>query len=393
MTLIVKIYPYVGNYAPYGYKKSAEDKNRLVVDEYAAEIVQSVFSMYKDGLSVGRIAEKLNDMGVLSPMEYKRSQGIRFDTLFKTKERADWSYNTVKRILTNEIYIGVLAQGKTGTPNYKVRKVQPKDESDWIKVEGVVEPLVSYTDFMDVKTMLGRDMRCTADKDESNLLSGFLFCADCGQSMIRKTIPSKNKRYIYYVCSTAKHKKGCSSHCVSAQEVQDAVLHAIHDQVGLVLDMEKALKMIDSLPSADRKTFNFEVQETRLKEEIERLQGLKLRLYEDLSEGVIDRNEYTEFRNRYTAMIADKDEAIKRVHREWQDSKVTGNENRQWVALFREYENIEELNRRAMMALIDRILIHEEHGIEICFKYGTEYRQTEEFVSGYTGELAETEVR
>ena len=123
---------FVGSFAPYGYMKSPENKNQLIVDEAVSEYVQMIFSMYKDGFSIGRIAKRLNQMGVLSPMEYKHSAGVKFDTVFKTGDTAKWTYKAVQRILTNEVYIGVLAQGKRGTPNYKVRVVKSKDESEWV---------------------------------------------------------------------------------------------------------------------------------------------------------------------------------------------------------------------------------------------------------------------
>ena len=152
---------FVGSFAPYGYMKSPENKNQLIVDEAVSEYVQMIFSMYKDGFSIGRIAKRLNQMGVLSPMEYKHSVGVKFDTVFKTGDTAKWTYKAVQRILTNEVYIGVLAQGKRGTPNYKVRVVKSKDESEWVKVENAHEALVSYEDFMAVKVMMQRDMKRT----------------------------------------------------------------------------------------------------------------------------------------------------------------------------------------------------------------------------------------
>ena len=100
-----------------------------------------IFAMYKDGFSIGRIAARLNQMGVLSPMEYKHSAGVKFDTVFKTGDTAKWTYKAVQRILTNEVYIGVLAQGKRGTPNYKVRVVQPKDEPSGSKSRGRMKRL------------------------------------------------------------------------------------------------------------------------------------------------------------------------------------------------------------------------------------------------------------
>ena len=379
---------FVGAFAPYGYKKSPENKNQLIVDEAVSEYVQMIFAMYKDGFSIGRIADRLNQMGVLSPMEYKHSAGVKFDTVFKTGDIAKWTYKAVQRILTNEVYIGVLAQGKRGTPNYKVRVVQSKDEAEWVKVENAHEALVSYEDFMAVKTMMKRDMRCSPDQDEAHLFSGFLFCGDCQQSMIRKTVPSKTKKYIYYVCSSNKHSRTCSPHSISAKEVEEKVFRAIHDQIELVINLERALELIERLPSQSRKAFNYEAQITKLEEEIERYQKLKLRLYEDLSDGIIDKAEYFEFRNSYSKIIDDKQEALLRVRKEMKQTVTTGTTERNWVTLFKQYENIEELNRRVLMSLVDRILIYENHVIEIIFKYKDEYQQTLEYVLSYSDELA-----
>ena len=266
--------------------------------------------------------------------------------------------------------------------------MQPKDETEWVKVEGAHEALVSYEDFMAVKTMMKRDMRCSPDQDEAHLFSGFLFCGDCQQSMTRKTVPSKTKKYIYYVCSTNKHSRTCSPHSISAKEVEEKVFRAIHDQIELVVNLEKALEMIERLPSQNRKAFNYEAQIAKLEEEIERYQKLKLRLYEDLSDGIIDKSEYFEFRNSYTKIIEEKQEALLRVKKEMKQSVATGATERNWVTLFKQYENIEELNRRVLMALVDRILIYEDHAIEIVFKYKDEYQQTLEYVLGYADELA-----
>ena len=125
------------------------------------------------------------------------------------------------------------------------------------------------------------------------------------------------------------------------------------------------------MPSQNRKVFNYEAQITKLEEEIERYQKLKLRLYEDLSDGIIDKSEYFAFRNSYTKIIEEKQEALLRVKKEMKQSVTTGTSERNWVTLFKQYENIEELNRRVLMALVDRILIYENHAIEIVFSTKT----------------------
>lgn len=376
---------YVGAFTPYGYRKDENNRNQLVVDEYAGEIVRFIFTMYKDGISIGAIADRLNSMGVLSPMEYKRSQGSNFESVFKAHETALWSYLAVRRILTAQVYIGDLIQGKTGTPNYKVRKLMKKDPSEWIVVEDAHEPLISHSDFSAVQTMLARDRRACGDPENAGLFSGFLFCGDCGQSMVRKTVPSAKKKYVYYVCAASK-TGGCSTHSISEAKLTKAVFHAIHDQIEIVLELEKALDYIDRLPSIDRKALTHEAQITKLEEEIERCQRLKLRLYEDLADGIIDKAEYSEFRESYTKAIAQKKEALSRVRREYKDTLANGITERNWVTLFREYENIDELNRRVLMALVDKIVIHENHVIEILYKYRDEYKHAKEYADSFDEE-------
>ena len=112
-------------------------------------------------------------------------------------------------------------------------------------------------------------------------------------------------------------------------------------------------------------------------------QKLKLRLYEDFADGVIDKTEYTDFRNRYTQIIEDKQAAVRRIKKEMSDAALLGTSEKNWVTLFRQYENITELNRRVLMSLVDRIFIHENHAIEIVFKYKDEFEKAMEYVLGY----------
>ena len=61
---------YIGAFVAYGYRKDPEDKNRLIIDDYAAGVVRDIFDMKKKGMSHYSIARKLNDDGILSPLEY-----------------------------------------------------------------------------------------------------------------------------------------------------------------------------------------------------------------------------------------------------------------------------------------------------------------------------------
>ena len=81
----------ISAFTVYGYLKNPDDKNKLIIDEYAADVVRKIFSWKIAGMSLGAIANKLNDLGILSPMEYKKSLGIKFSTGFESAGTAKWA--------------------------------------------------------------------------------------------------------------------------------------------------------------------------------------------------------------------------------------------------------------------------------------------------------------
>lgn len=132
---------YAGAFVAYGYVKDSNDKSKLVVDPFAADVVKDIFRWKIEGLSPQNIAVRLNGLGIPSPAEYKRLSGSNYKTSFQTSSKAVWSHVSVRRILKNEIYLGVMIQGKRTTPNYKTKTVVTKAESEWLRVEGTHELL------------------------------------------------------------------------------------------------------------------------------------------------------------------------------------------------------------------------------------------------------------
>lgn len=198
---------YIGAFAAYGYLKDEENKNHLVIDDYAADVVRDIFTMKLCGMSQQSIADKLNADGILSPIQYKKSIGVQLESSFQKSIKPKWSYNAVIRILKNEVYTGTVVQGKCTTPNYKIKKRIHKDETEWIRVENMHEAIVSRSEFDLVQALLLRDTRVSPDRSEVFPLAGMVYCADCGEPMVRKTIPSNGKKYIYYVCAGNKRDK------------------------------------------------------------------------------------------------------------------------------------------------------------------------------------------
>lgn len=360
---------FIGAFAVYGYLKDEEDHNKLVVDTFASEVVRAIFKWKLEGMSQGRIADKLNMQGVLCPMEYKISLGMKVQTNFRVHKKAMWSPVSVTRILTNEIYTGVLVQGKSGTPNYKVKKVMPKDEEEWIRVEDSHPAIVTKRNFDTVQRIMQRDIRIAPAEETVYPFSGYLKCADCGQNMVRKHYTTGDKEYTYFICSTRKAKKGCSTHSIDEETLMASVLNAVKSHIDMVLEAEQLLEMVESLPENQQNVFNYDAQIVKLKEEIERNKNFKLKLYENLQEGMIGQDEYFLFKKSYAMKIQEAEQAIAAIEAEREQMVNNNREQLSWTEVFKQYQNITEVTRNVVVDLIDHIEILEGKGIHVVFRY------------------------
>ena len=360
---------FIGAFAVYGYLKDEEDHNRLVIDTYASEVVRAIFKWKLEGMSQGRIADKLNMQGVLCPMEYKISLGMKVQTNFRVHKKAMWSPVSVTRILTNEIYTGVLVQGKSGTPNYKVKKVMPKDEEEWSRVEDSHPAIITRRNFDTVQRIMQRDIRIAPAEETVYPFSGYLKCADCGQNMVRKHYTAGDKEYTYFICSTRKAKKGCSTHSIDKETLMASVLNAVKSHIDMVLEAEQLLEMVESMPENQQNVFNYDAQIVKLKEEIERNKNFKLKLYENLQEGMIGQDEYFLFKKSYAMKIQEAEQAIAAIEAEREQMVNNNREQLSWTEVFKQYQNITEVTRNVVVDLIDHIEILEGKGIHVVFRY------------------------
>ena len=378
-----KMGDFIGAFAAFGYRKSPENKNKLVVDEPAAQIVELIFRLRLQGMSNSRIADKLNEMGVLSPMEYKRSNGMRYESGFRTNERALWNAVSVLRILTNELYIGTLTQHKRGTPNYKVKKEIRYEQEDWIVIQNNHEPIVDKIDFQTVQSLLQRDVRTAPESDIVHLFAGYVHCGDCLHTMVRKMVPSHGKKYYYYVCSTHKAGEGCSSHSFSEAKLNKIVFALVQDHIRQICEVERVLDYIASLPEQQRMIFSFDAQLTKLEEEIKRFQDLKLNLYSDMSDGIISKEEYLEFRSGYDRKIQARQRSICQLQEEREQAVESNQRQILWIKLFKQYENITELQRSIIVNLIERIVIYDAKHIEVVFRYQDQLNRTLQYIDRF----------
>lgn len=378
-----KMGDFIGAFAPYGYRKDEANRNRLVVDEEAARTVELIFRLRIQGLCNSAIADRLNSMGVLSPMEYKQAQGFNYSCGFRSNEQAEWSPMLVKRILSNEIYIGTLIQHKSGTPNHKIKKRVEYDRDEWIVIENNHEPIICRSDFDTVQNLMLRDVRTAPKQEKVHLFSGFVFCGDCKHTMVRKTVPSGGKKYHYLVCSTNKAGKGCSPHTFSEDKLKAIVLRVVNDHIELIAQVEQVLDYIASLPEQERRIINYDAQMTALENEIKRYQDLKINLYSDMADGVISREEYKEFHAGYDRRIADRQRQLGKLKDERSQAMENSSGNIEWIEQFKKYRHLTELDRECIVHLIEKILIYDGKRIEVCFRYRDELENALQYIERF----------
>lgn len=378
---------FVGTHVVYGYRRSEENKNQLVIDRAVAPIVESIFRMKIDGFSPAQIADRLNRDGVPSPYEYKRLSGSKFQSGFRKQVRTDWSPVAIYRILKNEMYTGTLVQGKTMTPNHKVKVRSKKDQSEWVRIENAHEAIISPAIFDAVQKLMLEDTRSPSGADAVHLFSGKIFCADCQGSMTRKKTKSNGKEYVYFICTTNKQNRHeCEPHRIKEQDVYDAVLAVIQSQVALALDLERALREINGISWERRELELIQTRIVRQEEIIEYNKKMKAGIYEDFKSEMITLEEYRIFKADCDQKIKEAQDAIARFtsDRNTVNSGLTGQQS--WLAQFREYENIQELNRRVVVHFIERIEIDHEKQVNIVLNNANQFQAILDFLEEYQGE-------
>lgn len=369
---------FTGAFAVYGYLKDPQNKNHLVVDTFAADVVRDIYQWKLEGVSAADIAGRLNADGILAPMDYKKQQGLRFATPFRIRSRSPWSATAVLRILKNPVYTGILEQGKNTTLSYKVKKRVAKPRGEWAVVESAHEAVIDRQDFLSVQKVLALDTRKSPGRDRVELFSGMVLCGECGAAMVRKTIPSGGKKYIYYVCAAHKNEKTCFTHSIRDTALEKIVLESLQKQIQYIISLAKLLEMADTAPL--RKAGAKKVQERMdsRKREAGRYRRLMESLYENMVDGVITCEEYHELKKNYSDLCSEAEKQAEGLQEEMVrtlESSVDGNG---WMEQFKKYGNITELDRTAVVSLIDRIFIYRDRRVDIIYSCQDELRLLDE---------------
>lgn len=147
---------FIGSWAAYGYQKCKDDPHRLEPDEETAPVVQEIFRWRLCGISCKQIARKLNGQGIPSPSRYHYLKG---DAKSDRYANAVWKPPIIKRILSSEVYMGHMVQGRRRESFYERKKQQTLPASEWIIVHNTHEPIIEEETFRAVQKIAEDDKK------------------------------------------------------------------------------------------------------------------------------------------------------------------------------------------------------------------------------------------
>lgn len=342
---------YIGNFAPYGYKKDPANKNHLLIDEAVAPIVKEIFDMASKGYKPSEIANYLNGQGIVTPAVY-RCQIHEHLNVDNYSTRKEWTSGTISKLLRNVVYIGNMAQKKTTKVSFKSKNTLLNSRENWIVVENTHEPIVSHECFelADKRTKSRIQER---SKGFVNIFSGIAKCADCGKNM--STVGTRKKNATANLACGGYKLYGsseCSNHFIDYDTLNDIVLNAVKEQIQLSSDEKQRIALELQHETEKNKETPIQDEICLLKQRIAQLDKMIEKLYEDNFQGVINDNRFQKLLDKYESesrLINSK------IDKHTQKSSTAPLSYKKFLELVTDFTDIQNITSDLLYKLIDHI--------------------------------------
>ena len=343
---------HIGAFALYGYMKDPNQKGHLIIDEEAAEIVREVFTLFSQGMGKTAIAKRLNDRGIPNPTEYKRLKGLRYKQP-DSKNSTLWRYFAISDMLTNEMYIGNMVQGKYGSISFKTKENKPRPKDQWYRVEGTHEAIIDRELWDRVQGMI-KDRAKPFITGNLGIFASKVHCACCGYKMRS----SKSRGEHYLQCAT-KHvaKEACDGAFIPVKKLESIVIDELNRMTRDFLDKDELEQKIEFAKNLTDQKKKLESEVERYKKLIESSTRAVKECYLDKVKGDIDIEEYNSIvaelkadKIKYEKVVSDGEKQISEI-----DERLVAGDNRR--ELIEQYTNITELDRETVDIMIDHIVV------------------------------------
>ena len=354
---------------PYGYNRLATDKQTLVVDPVASEVVKRIFLLANEGKSPRAIAELLTEEKVLIPAAHAKEYHPEQYNGTKFSDPYTWGMSTIRAILSRQEYLGHTVLRKSVSTNFKLHKRKNTDEDEQYVFYNTHEPIISQELWDSVQKRKKRANRTAAKGTHSNRLSGYLYCADCGRRMTLQTHYSKKDRsvqYSYRCGGYASKVNSCSAHSISADNVEALILSAVKRLSRFVLNDEEAFaKELQALwnEKQTEKPKHNKSELHRFQKRYDELSKLIRGLYENLVSGLLPERQYKQLMKQYDDEQAELETKIEEMEKELTEEKVNAVDIKHFISLIRKCKEPTEISDLMFAELIDKIVVYEAEGV------------------------------
>ena len=354
---------------PYGYLRSPEDKQKLIIDEEPAAVVRRIYQMVIEGKGVTAIADILTAEKVLIPSAYAKIHCPENDHSKGFTNLYLWSATAVSYILEKREYMGHTVLGKTVSVSYKTKK-RRKAEPDELMIFKNTHPAIVDEETWHLAQKLRKTVRKPSYDRPPHPLTGLVYCADCGHKMThRQPSPTKKKKYDAddaYICGSYRQRtRDCTMHFIKTSVLWELILTAIREVSDYVRQDEQAF--IDKV----QKTSTVQMAETqreqkrRLAEATERngeLNTLIKKLYEGNATGKIPDKHFerllSEYDSEQTALETEIEDLKAQIDSFNEDSTKAD----KFIAVVRRYTDFTELTTPMLNEFIEKVVVHEATG-------------------------------
>ncbi len=342
---------YIGGFPIYGYRKDPADKNHIIPDPEAAEVVRQIYQWSLEGHGRQNIAYLLNQRGIPNPTRYKVERGWTCNHPVKN-DFGLWNKVTVGRILSNEMYTGVMIQGRRRKVSYKSKVVIDTPESEWYRVEGTHEAIIDRATFEAVQRGLRLRSR-TDGSGEVHLLSGLVKCADCGSTMSK----CSNGKRAYLRCklyADSGKEKLCTRHSVRLDQLIDLISDRIRYYVQTYYQLDPA----DLQPRKDIRREGLEQEQKVLAAQLEkRSQALKT-LYLDRVAGILSEGQFVELNQSFLEEKSRLERRLQSIKEELAEREQP-QQQADLMERARELLKLETVPRELVVGLVEKIEVCE----------------------------------
>ena len=381
---------FLGSQVPYGYKRSAEYRNKLEIDEETAPIVRDIFNWKGDGTSQNKIARRLNELNVPSPAQLRRDKGILKETDYVSSL---WSIKTVRNMLDNQVYIGHLVQGRRKSVIRDGKLVEIlAPESEWDITLNAHEPIINMALWDQVHAVIEtrRDayfgnLGKTSPQETDNVFKGLVECGNCGTRMSRsKEVLSSGKvtyRFICYV-RAQNNDLGCDTKAIREDKINSIVHKIISEEIQRTVDMTGIIKGLN-IDSDKEKAALMRQIDTKNKR-ISQLRVLRMSLIESLAVKRITEADFVYAKAKYEAEESQLRQDIETINNQLHDETLTV--KNKWIASFQRFMNERAITREMAVTLIQKIVAYDNNHIDIYLNFRNEYTKLANYIEEVDGQ-------